>query len=217
MTRSHCLLTMLAALACSALLGCVQAADRPATKTFDSNGVKISYTVQGKGEPAVLIHGWLSSGWINWTLPGTSGLLARDYQVITLDVRGHGLSDKPTREDAYGPELVEDVARLLDHLEIKKAHIVGYSMGGVIAANFIARHPDRVRSGTLGGMGWMKAGGVGQWGFAQVGKRDPNAKALTICGRSLAKLALSEEEIKSIRDTPRSSPPSSHHPRGGGL
>jgi pimeloyl-ACP methyl ester carboxylesterase len=119
--------------------------------------------------------------------------------VIALDVRGHGLSDKPAKEDGYGKELVEDVVRLLDNLKIKKAHIVGYSMGGIIAGNFLARHPDRALSGTLGGMGWMKKGGLAEWAFARIGKNDPNAKAHALCGRSLAKLALTEEEIKSIR------------------
>jgi pimeloyl-ACP methyl ester carboxylesterase len=168
-------------------------------QTFDSDGVKLSYCVQGKGEPVVLIHGWLSDARINWALPGTSGLLAKDYQVIALDVRGHGRSDKPTKEDAYGPELVEDVVRLLDHLKIKKAHIVGYSMGGIIAASFIAKHPDRALSGTLGGMGWLKEGDIAQKGFAQIAKNDPNADAHAICGRSLARLALTEEEIKSVK------------------
>jgi pimeloyl-ACP methyl ester carboxylesterase len=200
MTRSRCLLILLAALACPAPFGCAPAADKPAAvRSFEADGVKIAYFVQGEGEPVVLIHGWLSSAGVNWALPGISGLLARDYRVIAADVRGHGLSDKPTKEDDYGPELVEDVVRLLDHLKIKKAHVVGYSMGGIIAGNFIAKHPDRVLSGTLGGMGWLKAGGAGQWGFAQIGKNDRNAKALTVCGRSLAKLALTEEEIKSIR------------------
>jgi pimeloyl-ACP methyl ester carboxylesterase len=190
---------MLVVLACSVYFGCAHAADKPITQTFDANGVKISYFVQGKGEPVVLIHGWLSAAEINWTLPGTSALLAKDYQVIAFDVRGHGLSDKPAKEEAYGLELVEDVVRLLDHLKIKKAHIVGYSMGGIIAGNFIAKHPDRVLSGTLGGMGWLKAGGIAQGTFARIGRKDPNAKALALCGRSLAKLALTEEEIKSIR------------------
>jgi len=182
-------------------LGCfnVTHADQPAVQTFDSNGVKIAYFVQGQGEPMVLIHGWLSSAGINWALPGVSGLLAKDFKVIAMDVRGHGLSDKPTKEEAYGPELVQDVVRLLDHLKIKKAHIVGYSMGGIIAANFIAKHPDRVQSLTLGGMGWLKVGGVAQFGFAQIGKNDRDANAHALCGRSLSKLALTEAEIKSIR------------------
>jgi hypothetical protein len=182
-----------------AQFGGALAADAPATQTLDAGGVKINYWVQGAGEPVVLIHGWLSSAKINWDMPGTTALLAKDHKVVTYDVRGHGSSDKPTREEAYGPELVEDVVRLLDHLQIEKAHIVGYSMGGIVAGAFIAEHPDRVLSGTLGGMGWLKEGGFGQRAFAQIGKRDPNAAALTVCGRSLAKLALTEEQIKSIR------------------
>jgi pimeloyl-ACP methyl ester carboxylesterase len=199
MYRFRCLPILFAALACLANSGWAQAADKPATQTFNANGVKISYTVQGKGEPVVLIHGWLSSAGINWTLPGTTALLARDHQVIALDVRGHGLSDRPAKEEAYGPELVEDVVRLLDHLKVKKAHIVGYSMGGIIAGSFLVKHPRRVLSGALCGMGWLKKGGVGEWGFAQISKKDRNAGPLAVCGRSLAKLALSEEEIKSIR------------------
>jgi pimeloyl-ACP methyl ester carboxylesterase len=195
MTR-RLFLTLFAVLA---PLGGACAADRPAAQSFDSNGVKISYTVQGQGEPVILIHGWLSSADINWALPGTTALLAKDHQVIALDMRGHGMSDKPTKEEAYGPELVEDVARLMDHLKIKKAHIIGYSMGGIVAANFMVKHPDRVLSGTLGGMGWLKTGGVGQLGFARIGRNDPNATALALCGRSLAKLALTEEEIRSIK------------------
>src|SRR5262249_9091293 len=112
------------------------------------------------------------------------------------DVRGHGLSDKPTKEEAYGPELVEDIVRLLDHRKIKQAHIVGYSMGGVITAKFLAKHPDRALSGTLGGMGWLREGGFEQELFAGGGK---DGKPAGLCFRSLAKLALSEEEIKSIR------------------
>ena len=196
MTRLICSLTLLLTMACA---GAVRADGKFTIQSFDSNGSKIVYFVQGKGEPVVLIHGWLSSAGINWALPGISEALAKDFQVIALDVRGHGLSDKPTKEEAYGKELVEDVGRLLDHLKIKKTHIVGYSMGGIIAANFIVKHPDRVLSGTLGGMGWMKTGGVAQWGFGQIGRNDPNANALAICGRSLGKLALTEEEIKSIR------------------
>jgi len=199
MTRFRCHLLMLIAVLCTAHGGPARGADQPAVASFSANGVKICYVVQGSGPPVVLIHGWLSSAGINWTLPGTTALLARNYQVIALDMRGHGLSDKPTKEDAYGPELVEDIVRLLDHLQIKKAHIVGYSMGGIVAGNFIVRHPDRVLSGTLGGMGWLKVGGVAQWAFGQIGREDPNAHALATCGRSLSKLALTEAEIKSIQ------------------
>src|SRR5262249_5072697 len=124
--------------------------------TFDSNGVKIHYTVEGQGEPVVLIHGAFSSADLNWRLPGTVKALAAHDQVIALDVRGHGHSDKPAREEDYGVETAEDVIRLLDHLKIEKAHIVGYSMGGMIAMKVVTKHPDRARSLTLGGMGWFR-------------------------------------------------------------
>jgi len=168
-------------------------------QSLNADGVRIRYYVQGSGEPVVLIHGWLSSASINWALPGTAALLAKDHRVIALDMRGHGLSDKPTKEEAYGPELVQDIVRLLDHLQIPKAHIVGYSMGGIVAENFIVRHPDRVLSGMLGGMGWLTPGGGAQWMFSRIGAKDPDAKALTLCGRSLAKLAVTEGEIRSVR------------------
>lgn len=182
-------------------IACLVAALSPtnlrADESFVSNGVKINYAAKGKGgDPVVLIHGWLSSGWINWELPGTVGLLAKERQTIWMDMPGHGASDKPTKDEAYGPELVEHVARLMDHLKIKKAHIVGYSMGGVVAAKFLVKHPDRALSGTLGGMGWLREGSFEQKLFAAGGK---DGKAQGVCFRSLAKLALTKEEIESIR------------------
>jgi pimeloyl-ACP methyl ester carboxylesterase len=167
-----------------------------AAETFDSKGVKISYSVHGKGTPVILIHGFLSSGGLNWDAPGVTGLLAKNYQVITLDVRGHGASDKPTKDEAYGLELVEDVVRLMDHLKISKAHVVGYSMGGIITAKLMAKHPDRVLSGTLGGMGWLNKV-VGDIGFGALAKNADDAKG--VCFRNLSKLALTQEEIKSIK------------------
>jgi hypothetical protein len=74
-------MAVIALLFCRIKLDVASAAEKPTTGTFDANGVKIRYSVQGKGEPVVLIHGWLSSGWLNWDLPGISALLARDYQV----------------------------------------------------------------------------------------------------------------------------------------
>ena len=184
-------------LACLALcvLGCRPAQGVQITSdSFDSKGVKIAYTVRGKGEPVILMHGWLACGWLNWDLPGISDLLAKDHQVITIDMPGHGLSDKPTNDEAYGPELVEDVIRLMDHLKIKKAHIVGYSMGGIITAKLLAEHQDRVLSATLGGMAWLREGGLEQKFFAAAKDKQP----VGVCFGSLAKLALDEKEIESI-------------------
>ena len=57
---------------------------------------------------------------------------------------GFGRPDKPASANAYSLQWIEDIALLLDELKIGKAHIVGYSMGGIVALKFIAEHPDRV-------------------------------------------------------------------------
>ena len=79
----------------------------------------------------VLVHGFTANIQVQWGVPGVITKLEPDYKVIALDNRGHGKSDKPHDPKLYGPESVNDVVRLLDHLKIEKAHIVGYSMGGV--------------------------------------------------------------------------------------
>src|SRR5438093_1162706 len=73
----------------------------PAPQSFDSKGVSIQYTVEGKGEPVVLVHGLFASAQLNWRLPGVIRALSRDYQVIAMDVRGHGHSGAPAKEEAY--------------------------------------------------------------------------------------------------------------------
>jgi len=125
---------------------------------FDSNGVKIRYIVEGKGEPVLLIHGFTANAATNWRLPGVLEALSKDYQVIALDNRGHGKSDKPHDPKKYGLEMAEDAVRLLDHLKIQKAHIVGYSMGAVITAKLLVTHPERFLTATLGGHGGIRDG-----------------------------------------------------------
>lgn len=142
----------LGALALVVFVGSLRAADA----TFDSDGVKISYSVEGEGEPVVLIHGFGANRQMQWGVPGVIGALAKDFQVIALDNRGHGRSDKPHDPEKYGVEMVNDVVRLLDHLKIEKAHVVGYSMGGFITGKLIETHPQRVLSATIGGAGWSE-------------------------------------------------------------
>jgi pimeloyl-ACP methyl ester carboxylesterase len=120
---------------------------------FDSGGVKIHYRVEGKGEPVLLVHGFASTVYLQWVHPDILRALARDHRVIALDVRGHGQSGKPTDPNKYGTEMVEDCVRLLDHLKIHKAHVVGYSMGTLIVGKLLAVHPDRLLSAVLGGSG----------------------------------------------------------------
>ena len=176
----------------------VSNATTAAVDRFDANGVGLYYSVQGTGEPVVLLHGLYSNARRNWELPGTVLQLAADHQVITLDLPGHGQSDKPDRADAYGTAMVDDVVLLLDHLKIKKAHVVGYSMGGMIAMKLLATHPDRVMSAVVGGMGWMPEGTIlaEVFGRLQGGARGQTPAA---CVQSLGKLAISLADLKGIK------------------
>jgi pimeloyl-ACP methyl ester carboxylesterase len=124
---------------------------------FDSDGVKIHYVVEGKGEPLLVIHGFTGS------IQGMSDAikyLSNNFQVIAMDCRGHGQSDKPHDLDAYGMNMIQDQIRLLDHLKIKKTHVFGYSMGGAIAIGIVGFHPERVISAIVGGAGWVAPGQV---------------------------------------------------------
>jgi 3-oxoadipate enol-lactonase len=101
--------------------------------------VKIYYEVHGNGEPLVMISGCGtdSSAWAN-QVPA----LSLKYHVITFDNRGTGRSDKP--DVPYTMQMMAaDVAGLLDSIGIGAAHILGYSMGGVIAQEFALTYPER--------------------------------------------------------------------------
>jgi pimeloyl-ACP methyl ester carboxylesterase len=165
---------------------------------FDSAGVKIHYEVEGKGEPVILIHGLYSSGRMNWGLPGITGDLAKNYQVIALDCRGHGQSDKPAGEGSYGVRMVEDVVRLMDHLHLSSAHLVGYSMGGMIALKLAVLHPARVRSTTLGGMGWMQEGSPLQGFWAESGQRGGRLGASPELMHGFTEFAVTAAQVKAI-------------------
>jgi len=122
---------------------------------FDSAGVKLRYFEAGKGAPVVLLHGFGGSATGAYIEPGTAqALIDAGYRVIVLDQRGHGGSDKPHAADAYGRNMAEDVRRLLDHLQLKQAHLIGYSMGGAVANTFRSMYPERLLSVALGGYGW---------------------------------------------------------------
>jgi pimeloyl-ACP methyl ester carboxylesterase len=143
-------------------------------------------------------------------LPGIDKELAKDHLVISMDLPGHGLSDKPETDDAYGQQMVEDIVMIMDEQKIAKAHIVGYSMGGMIAGRMMATHPDRISSCILGGMGWLKDGSGLQkfWEIAGADRKDTAAKDAPrrgglfyvppACIRGIAKLAITEDQLKAI-------------------
>lgn len=125
---------------------------------FDSNGVRLHYTIEGEGEPVVLLHGLVLNSDSNWRLTGITETLAKDFRVITMDLRGHGLSGKPHDSEQYGLKMANDVLRLLDYLQIKKVHLVGYSLGGFITLKLAATHPQRLTTASALGTGWERPG-----------------------------------------------------------
>jgi pimeloyl-ACP methyl ester carboxylesterase len=131
--------------------------------TFNHGDVQIAFLDEGEGEPIVLVHGFASSKEVNWVQPGWFSTLTRaGRRVIALDDRGHGQSSKLYDPADYHSDLMaEDVRALLDHLSIDRADIMGYSMGARITSFLALRHPARVRSVILGGLGSKLVDGVG--------------------------------------------------------
>ena len=124
-------------------------------QSFNSDGVSIVYSDEGEGEPILLIHGFASNVAINWRdAHWLRTLTEAGRRVVAYDNRGHGRSEKLYDPSLYGaPAMAEDARRLLDHLGIERADVMGYSMGARIAAFLVFTHQPRVRSLVLAGMG----------------------------------------------------------------
>jgi pimeloyl-ACP methyl ester carboxylesterase len=119
--------------------------------SFLSDGVEIAFHDEGEGDPVLLIHGFASSATVNWIDTGWVRHLVRaGLRAVAIDNRGHGQSAKLYSPTDYG---AEDARRLLEHLGIERAHVIGYSMGARIAAFLAMSHPARVRSLVFGGLG----------------------------------------------------------------
>ena len=137
-------------------------------RQFSSDGVHIAFidvAPQGhdRGEPILLIHGFASNHRINWVNPRWVETLTKaGRQVIALDNRGHGASQKLYAPHDYRSDLMaRDSANLLDHLGIGRADVMGYSMGARISAFLALAKPERVRSLILGGLGDRLVHGAG--------------------------------------------------------
>lgn len=124
-------------------------------QSFNSDGVAIAYLDEGEGEPILLIHGFASNIAANWRDTGwLQTLVGAGRRVLALDNRGHGRSEKLYDPSLYGaPAMAADALRLLDHLDIARADVMGYSMGSRIATFLLLAHPERVRSAILAGVG----------------------------------------------------------------
>ena len=139
---------------------------------FSSSGIDIAYIDEGEGDPILLIHGFASNLTVNWIDTGWVRTLKKaGFRVIAYDNRGHGESEKLYDEKYYGaPQMAEDARRLLEHLDIPCADVMGYSMGARITAFLLLNHADMVRSAIFGGYGINMA--------RAIAGRHPIAKAL---------------------------------------
>ena len=155
--------------------------------SFDSEGVRIAYRDEGEGAPILLIHGFASNSAANWVDPSWLRTLEEaGRRVIAFDNRGHGMSDKLYEPDRYGaPTMAEDARRLLDHLGIERADVMGYSMGARIAAFLVLNHPERVRSAIFAGLGInMVRGMVGTGPIAKALEAETAGEVMNDTARS---------------------------------
>jgi pimeloyl-ACP methyl ester carboxylesterase len=130
---------------------------------FNSGGVEIAYQTAGDGPPILLIHGFASNARVNWWDTGwVKTLTEAGRRVITFDHRGHGASEKLYDPALYpAAEMAEDARRLLDHLEIVQADVMGYSMGARVSAFLTIAHPARARRAVFAGLASRMITGVG--------------------------------------------------------
>lgn len=109
-------------------------------RTASVNGHRIAYLDEGQGPPLILLHGYGGSMW-QWEYQQLP--LSRQFRVITPDLIGSGLSDKPPLD--YRPEeLIESIRGLMDAIGLPTATLIGNSMGGGVAIGMALTHPDRV-------------------------------------------------------------------------
>jgi pimeloyl-ACP methyl ester carboxylesterase len=139
---------------------------------FSHDGFRLAYIDGGEGDPVLLLHGFASSMQVNWINPGwVKTLREAGYRAVAFDHRGHGHSAKSYKPADYTPrKMASDAVALLDHLDIARAHVFGYSMGARVAAFMALEYPDRVATLIFGGLGLGLVEGVGDW--------DPIADAL---------------------------------------
>lgn len=130
---------------------------------FNSAGVEIAYEVWGEGPPILLIHGFASNAFVNWRDTHWVKVLSEaGRQVIAIDNRGHGQSEKLYNiEDYSSPLMADDAMRLLDHLGIERADVMGYSMGARISAFLTMNYPAKVRRVVFAGLASRMISGVG--------------------------------------------------------
>ncbi len=118
-------------------------------RLFLGHEAEIRYRDLSLGVPVLLLHGFADR---LETMEALADSLAPTHRVIALDLRGFGSSSKFSDPARYGQAMLNDVLALMDHLGIERTHVIGYSLGALLAARLVERHPGRVITATfLGG------------------------------------------------------------------
>lgn len=134
--------------------------------SFHHGAVEIAYLDEGEGDPILLVHGFASTKNVNWVYPTwVSELKKNGRRVIAFDNRGHGESAKLYDSGAYEiAVMASDITALMDHLNIERADVMGYSLGSRMTAMIARSEPRRLRSAIFGGIGigLIEGGGPGE-------------------------------------------------------
>jgi pimeloyl-ACP methyl ester carboxylesterase len=160
------------------------------------NGADLWYCVTGEGEPVLQIHG---AGFGHFNFAPATPELAKSFRVVDFDMRGYGSSDRPLQH--YDMEVwADDVAGLMDVLDIETAHIHGTSMGGMIAIVFAGKYPDRTTSVVIN-CAAAKLGAAGRLVFKNwidIATMDPDGPG----SRTLAELIAWQALSRAFLETP---------------
>ncbi|MBP6014208.1 MAG: alpha/beta hydrolase [Alphaproteobacteria bacterium] len=123
--------------------------------TLKVNGAEISFSDQGAGDGVVLVHGFAASVHENWVKAGWVQMLTRaNRRVVAIDLRGHGQSQKLTQSTDYSLGLMaQDVLAVVEHLQIKKPDLIGFSLGARVVLELLRQRGDRFLLSVLCGVG----------------------------------------------------------------
>lgn len=166
--------------------------------TIPTNQINLYYEEQGQGPALVFIHG-LGSSTRDWEYQAPE--FARDYRVITFDLRGHGKSDKPAGPYTM-PMLASDLAGLLQKLQIPSVHLAGMSLGGGVAFQFVLDHPGMVKTLTIINSG-PSLGGTPEQAKQEVERRAGIVKQMGMraMGEALSPALFPKPEQAALRET----------------